>query len=75
MEGFHIFEGFTGKRKKYLVTEKKTARDTIIKTGKRFFKCGEARLSICEGFLYNGELYLENPRKKGVRGVWVAFYA
>ena len=61
MEGFQIFEGFTGKRKKYLVTEKKTKRETIIKTAKRFYKCGEARLSIREGFLYNGELYLDNP--------------
>ena len=52
-----------------------TARAEIIKFAKRFYKCGEARLEIVEGFLYDGQLYLDNPRKKGVRGVWVAFYA
>lgn len=74
MEGFQIFEGFTGKRKKFLVFDKVTARKDIIKNAKRFYKCSEARLSIGNGFIYNGELYLENPKKKGVRGVWVAFY-
>ena len=75
MEGFEIYEGFTGRHKKYVVAGKATARTEIIKFAKRFYKCGEARLEIVEGFLYDGQLYLDNPRKKGVRGVWVAFYA
>ena len=70
-----IYEGFTGKHKKYLVFNKVTTRVEIVKTAKKFYKCGEARLNIVNGFIYNGELYLDNPRKKGVKGVWVAFYA
>lgn len=75
MEDFQIYEGLKGKHKKHLVFNKVTARVDIVKAAKRFFKCSEAHLVIVNGFIYDGLLYLENPHKKGVRGVWVALYA
>lgn len=75
MGEFVVFESIESKRKKkYLVTVKAIPRLTLCKSAKRFFHCSVEHIEICEGFIYKGHLYSENPHKKGVTSVWVAYY-
>ena len=71
---YTIFESLNGRHKKFLVSDKTIPRLTLSKNARQFFKCSIEHLVICEGFIYNGLLYLENPHKRGVVGVWVAYY-
>lgn len=69
-----IYEGFGKRKKKYIVTKKDADYLTVISYCKKFFKCGEAHITFEPGYIYKGELYLEDPMKYGTKVVGVAYY-
>lgn len=71
---FEIYEGFTSRKKKYVVTELKADYKTVIDYCKKLFKCSEAHIDFTCGYLWNGELYLDEPAKPGAKIVGVAYY-
>ena len=71
---FEIYEGFTGRHKKYVVTQLKADYDTVINYCKKLFKCSEKHIEFTSGYLWEGELWLVNPAKPGAKLVGVAYY-
>lgn len=59
---YEIYEGFTKRKKKYIVSNininQKEFAD-LLDFCRKFFKCSIAHLQLCEGYIWNGELYLE----------------
>lgn len=71
---FEIYEGFTKRKKKYVVTDIKADYITVIDYCKKLFKCSEAHIDFTCGYLWNGELYLDEPAIPGAKIVGVAYY-
>lgn len=71
---FEIYEGFTKRKKKYVVTEFRTDFGILTAYCKKLFKCSEAHIFATTGYLWNGELYLVNPARPGAKIVLVAYY-
>ena len=72
-----IFEGFTGKKKKYIVADRfvyKSNTDQIVDFAKKLYHCKAENVMVTSGWIYDGLLYLENPRKKGQQIVLVAYH-
>lgn len=75
---FEIYEGFTKRKKKYVVSNGFLTvwkhYKALVDYSKRLFRCSERHLMICKGYIYDGVLYLENPAKPGAKLVSVAYY-
>lgn len=71
---FEIYEGFTKRKKKYVVTDSCSDYDEVIRFCKKLFKCSETHIYLTSGFLYRGELYLDDPEMPGAKYVRVAYY-
>ena len=59
---FEIYEGFTKRKKKYIVTDidlDSKAFDDLLDFSKKFFKCSVPHLLYSEGYIWKGKLYLE----------------
>lgn len=75
---FEIYEGFTKRKKKYLVFSGwriLTVND--IRECTRFFHCARQNLDARCGYIFNNELYLELPdykTKRGAKEVTVVTY-
>ena len=74
MAKFEIYESLKGKKKKYIVcvTPSKVSVNELVNYAKQFFKCSEAHIALMPGWIYKGELYLEDPKKNGERSAFVA---
>lgn len=75
---FEIYEGFTKRKKKYVVFYHMPPAETheledIIVFCKKFFKCGENHLRYQVGYIYKRQLYLVRPNNKA-RSVSVITY-
>ena len=67
---YEIYYKTEGKKKTYLVFEKKMLN---IDQAKKFFRCSFLHLKIVDGYILNDELYLDyRPRKS--RRVCVVYY-
>lgn len=73
-KSFEIYEGFTGRKKKFIVTGADAEYVKVIEYAKKFFKCSEAHITFEPGYLYRGQLYLADPMKYGTKKVGVAYY-
>lgn len=71
---FEIYEGFTKRKKKYVVTDIRADYADVIRFCKKLFKCSEKHIDFTSAFLYKGELYLDDPEKPGAKLVGVAYY-
>lgn len=69
-----IYEGLGKRKKKYIVTKKDADYLTVINYAKKFFRCSEAHITFEPGYIYKGQLYLEDPMKHGTKVVGVAYY-
>ena len=76
MAKFEIYEGLTKQNriKKYIVTKIDADYYEVMAYATRFFKCSEAHIDFTCGYIYKGELYLEDPEKTGAKVVGVAYY-
>ena len=68
-----IFKSLTG-RKTYLVFPSTTKLEEAREKAKRYFRCSLAHLKQEIGYVYRGQLYLQDPERKGVRLVMVLHY-
>lgn len=73
---YEIYESYSKKRtaKKYIVVPLRADYDEVMKFAKRFFHCSEAHLDFTIAYLYEDELYLDDPQLKGARSVGVVYY-
>lgn len=73
---YEIYESYSKKKttKKYIVVSLRSDYDEVMKFAKRFFHCSEAHLDFTIGYLYEDELYLESPHRKGTRSVGVVYF-
>lgn len=76
---FEIYEGFTKRKKKYIVADYaavrgKKAWHSFIEYSRKFFKCSLDHIKVHTGYVYEDELYFENPEKPGSRLVSVLTY-
>ncbi len=71
---FEIYEGFTKRKKKYIVFATNIPRQEAYKYCKKFFKCSADNLVFSLGYLYKGELYLEDPDVSESRAVRIVYY-
>lgn len=74
MAKFEIYKGFNKKQKTYIVTQVEADYDEVMKYCKKFFRCSESHVEFTVGYLYKGELYLEDPDEAKSRAVGVAYY-
>lgn len=68
-----IFKSLTG-RKTYLVFPSTTRLEDASAKSKKYFRCSREHLKQEIGYIYRGQLYLEDPERKGVRLVMVLHY-
>ncbi|MCR4556364.1 MAG: hypothetical protein K5779_00885 [Saccharofermentans sp.] len=68
---FEIYKACKGRRT-YIVS-KRDYRPTL-EYAKKYFKCSEEHVMCVVGYVYRGELYFEDPKKKNTRACWVAYY-
>ena len=74
MENFQIFKSYKG-RKTYIVTKNtKVSMSETFEAARKFFKTSPKNIAVVIGYVYKGELYLEDPNKKGTRACWVGFW-
>ena len=72
---FEIYEGFTKRKKKYLVfTKTVKATDEIVEASKKFFKCSIGHLRFTLGYIVDDDLYLTYPPLLGATQVLVVTY-
>lgn len=73
---YEIYESYSKKRttKKYIVVSLRSDYDEVMKFAKRFFHCSEAHLDFTIGYVYEDELYLESPHRKGTKTVGVVHF-
>lgn len=72
MNSFEIFKSLKG-RKTFIVTRTKKAGE-LREYAKKHFRAGDSHIIIEFGYLYKGQLYFEDPEKKGVKGCLAASY-
>ena len=59
---FEVYEGFTKRKKKYIVSDINISEKEfydLLDFSRRFFKCSAAHLQFTDGYIWDGELYLE----------------
>lgn len=54
-------------RKVYLIFDASMMSDEITEQSKKYFKVSERDLDGYLAYLYNNELYFENPHKRGTK--------
>lgn len=70
---FEIYKAING-RKTYIVGESKLRTyPQLVSYAKRYFKVSRERLIIRQAWVYNDELYLEDPHKRRARQVTIAY--
>lgn len=69
-----IYEGLTGKKKKYIVVDRLTKGDRLLNFARQFYHCKADNVKVTSGWVHGGLLYLEDPHKKGQQTVLVAFH-
>ena len=73
---YEIYEGISpnGHKKTYLVfISKCLAAAEIAKAARKYFKCAAQNIKIKQGWIWNDELYFEQPSKKA-KIVLVAYW-
>ena len=70
---FEIYKAFNS-RKSYLVFEKGTTNRDALKETVKHHKAPLSSCAVISGWLYNGELYLKDPRRKGAEKRWVGVH-
>lgn len=73
---FEVYESYSKKRttKKYIVTSIDADYYEVMSFAKRFFHCSEAHIDFTCGYLYKGELYLDDPEIRGAKRIGVAYF-
>ena len=73
---YEIYESYSKKKttKKYIVVSLRSDYDEVMNFAKRFFHCSEAHLDFTIGYIFENELYLESPHRKGTRSVGVVYF-
>lgn len=75
---FEIYKGYNKRKKTYIVARINDATiataTQLMNTAKKYFRCSEEHVKIWIGYLYKGELYLEDPQKSSAECVYVAWY-
>lgn len=73
---YEIYESYSKKKttKKYIVVSLRSDYDEVMSFAKRFFHCSEAHLDFTIGYIFENELYLESPHRKGTRSVGVVYF-
>lgn len=73
---FEIYKGYNKRKKTYIVArhEDITTANQLMMTAKKYFRCSEEHVKLWIGYLYKGELYLEDPQKSSAKCVYVAWY-
>lgn len=73
---FEVYESYSKKRtaKKYLVTDIDAEMLDVMAYATKFFHCSVYHINFIGGYIYKGELYLEDPEKRGTKPVLVAHY-
>ena len=70
---FEIWKAING-RKTYIVGESKLRTyEHLVSYAKRYFKVSRERLIVRQAWVYNDELYLEDPHKRRTRQVTIAY--
>lgn len=70
---FEIWKAING-RKSYIVGGSSwRVYMPLVSYAKRYFKVSREKIIIRQAWVYNDELYLENPHKRRVREVTVAY--
>lgn len=71
---FEIYKSFAKKPKTYIVATRPNEKyENIMPYAKKFFRCSEAHIEVVDGWILNGELYLEDPGRKAKKRT-IAFY-
>lgn len=70
---FEIYRAYNS-RKSFLVFEKGTSNRDALKETIKHHKAPITTCSVVSGWLYNGELYLKDPRRKGAEKRWVGIH-
>ena len=78
-EKFEIYESLSKRKKKYIVADYAAVRSlkawhSFTEYSRKFFKCSLNHIDIHIGYVYEDELYFENPEKPGARLVSVLTY-
>lgn len=70
---YEIYFGKTeqNRTKTFLVFPNRTAD---LAQARRYFKCTYHNIRVTVGYVLNGELYFENPHKKGTKMVTVCYW-
>lgn len=71
---FEIYEGFTKRKKKYIVVNADFVGEEDLSFCKKFFRCSDKHLYIAAGYILDKKLYLEDPRSKKAKDVFVVTY-
>lgn len=71
---FEIYEGFTKRKKKYVVTDIHANYSEVMSFCKKLFKCSEEHVCNSSGYIYKGKLYLDDPEMPGAKRVGIAYY-
>lgn len=69
MKDFELYKAIKG-RKTYIVGGACFSQSQGY--GCKYFKATKEHIKTFIGFIYRGELYLEDPEKSGSRAVWVS---
>lgn len=69
---FEVWKAING-RKSYIVARTSVAAYDLSKYARRFFKVSADRISIHQAWIYNDELYLEDPHKSKAKARLVAY--
>lgn len=69
---FEIWKAING-RKSYIVAETSVDAYDLSKYARRFFKVSADRISVQQAWIYNDELYLEDPNKSKAKRRLVAY--
>ena len=71
---FEIYEGFTKRKKKYIVVNAEFVGEEDLSFCKKFFHCSDKHLYIAAGYILDKNLYLEDPESKKAKDVFVVTY-
>lgn len=74
---FEIYEGFTSRKKKYVVVPEKCpdqVRFDAFTYLTRLNHCSLNHICLTQGYILNGQLYFEKPDNKKVKPVHVLTY-
>ncbi len=71
---FEIYEGFTKRKKKYIVVNADFVGEEDLRFCKKFFRCSDKHLYIAVGYILDKKLYLEDPGSKKAKFVHVVTY-